>query len=43
MIENVSKYDNNEIRQFAIDNFSEDVICNKLMNMYMEVIKNEKN
>lgn len=39
MIENVSKYDSNEIRQYAIDNFSEDVICEKLYNIYKMILE----
>ena len=38
MSENIEKYDSNKICKYAVYNFSSDVICEKLYNIYKDVI-----
>lgn len=38
MANNISKYDSEQIKKYAIDNFSPDVICEKLINIYNSVL-----
>ena len=40
MIENYQNFDSAEIRRYCHDSFSQDVIADKIINIYKEVINN---